>query len=133
MFRRAIAAGALALATLVVLPSGAAAQGDDTTAPYIAWVTSSLSTDTWKLHAAWAGDDADSGAAKSQARFRVKEFGSAWSRWRHPEEWRAMPPSASITKFIRRGHRYEFQARITDLAGNRSDWEDVGGAKRPRP
>lgn len=131
-FKRAVVAGAVALAAYVAVPSGVSAQGADTTAPYIAWVTSSLSTDSWKLHAAWAGEDADSGAAMSAARFRVKEVGGAWSKWRHPEIWREMSPSASITKYIRRGHRYEFQARITDLAGNRSLWESVGGAKRPR-
>jgi hypothetical protein len=131
-FKHAVVAMAAALATLSALPAGAAGQGEDTTAPYIAWVTSSLSTDAWKLHSAWAGEDADSGPDMSAARFRVKELGGAWSRWRHPEEWRDMSPSASIPKYIRRGHRYEFQARITDVAGNMSAWESVGGAKRPR-
>ena len=32
---------------------------------------------------------------------------------------------------LRPGRRYEVQAQAVDKAGNRSDWEQVGGAKRP--
>jgi hypothetical protein len=120
------------LAALTTGPVSTAGAAEDTTPPEFTYRLLGLSSSDWIEHATWGSKDDLSGVDHSVARWRTKELGGTWSRWHRPLKWRDLPASASIDKHFKAGHRYQIQARVVDIVGNRSAWEAMGGGVRPR-